>query len=230
MSTLRAAGAPMPLDPQGALALAFEARRMQSAGRWWVILFAVGAALLVTGLLFALKPDALLEGVDGRTRLWIFVGAEVFFVGGGMWVRQILQRRASRAIEEGMPHAAWPAVPAAWTYAAIAAAVLLFVSSAWAIWFEVVPNDDRAAMLAWTGSFGFAALALAWHAWKLRFWEYAAAALAAGWVMFAIHGVSEANLAHSWMYMSPAGLGFLVASWCLRRRWLAACKPEKVNA
>ncbi len=230
MSTLRAADAPMPLDPQGALALAFEARRMQSAGRWWVILFAVGVAILVTGLMFALNPDALLEGVDGRTRIGVFVGAEVLIVAGGMWLRQILQHRASRAIEEGMPHAAWPAVPGTLTYTAIGAAVLLFAVSAWAIWFDALPNEDLAAMLAWSGSFGLAALALAWQAWKLRFWEYAWAALAACWVMLAMHWVPEVNLVHSWMYMSPAGLSFLLAGWCLRRRWRAACKPEKVNA
>lgn len=213
-------------DPAEALQRAKEARRIQSAGRWYLLLILLGATYPLIGAAMLAGPS--LAPLPPAASVLLMIG----LVTLGLATRKRIDRARERSVMRGVPNLSWPPLPAWITTVSIVATAALFAGAGALMWagFALDTEDARpiaAAMLLMTAGF-------CWNARRLRLWEYAVAALGPASVMTLCLLKEPARLGDEVLPPMTVlfGVPFLIAGIFLRRRWRAfvAALPKEGDA
>lgn len=202
-------------DPAEALQRAKDARRIQSAGRWYLLLILLGATYPFMGL--AVLAGSLQAPLPRAASVMLMIGLFTL----GMAARKRIDLARERAVTRGVPSLSWPPLPSWITIVSIVVAVALFVGAGALTWagYSLDTEDNRpiaAALLLMSAGF-------CWNARRLRLWEYAVAAFGPASVMTLCLLMEPAQMEHEaepLLYLL-FGVPFLIAGLSLRRRWRA---------
>ncbi|MCK6471710.1 MAG: hypothetical protein L6R28_08185 [Planctomycetes bacterium] len=216
-------------DPTDALQRAKDARRIQSAGRWYLLLIGLGIVETLFGLVVAIGPD-LFESAPPLLPEPLF---PVCIFAFSFLVQHLFRKSRESAIARGEPKMTLPNAPGWATVTAITVFGALFTVLGILAW-SGSPWIEKQGALPVAVAQLVIAIAFGWNGWRLRLWEYVLA------------GAGSISVATFCLLPDFAGLGdkalpmlgfavaipYLIAGIFLRRRWRAfvATLPKEGDA